>query len=674
MAQTGYTPILVYASGTATNVPLAINLTSSALGAELALNYADGKLYYKNSSGTVTLLASAAGSLGDVVGPASATDNALARFDLTTGKLIQNSVGILSDTGALSGITDIAASGSITLSGGTANGVAYLNGSKVLTTGSALVFDGANLGVGVTPSAWKSDFRAIQVGAGAAFWAPNLTNLPYAYMSSNQFYDSGNVSRYIQTNYASWYIQQAGTHIWSIAPSGTAGDPITFTQAMTLDASGNLGIGTSSPAVKLDVNGVGGALSAVNPPLQVWDTTALAANVGGGIAFGGNFTGSTKTNWAGIAGLKENATDNNYSGYMAFYTRTNGSGNAERMRLDSSGNLGIGTTSPATKLDVRGTINASDGTNGNIRAYVDGTASYLQSLNQAANAYRPLLLMGSTVLFANNGVTNATLDTSGNLGVGSSSPTAKLDISGISTSQNGLRLTASSGGNALAAFTTDTQTGEIRIGGTVAAAGAYFPAFYANGSERARIDTSGNLLVGTTTSIRPTGFQVFKEEISANTQGLFIGNVPQNFTAITTKPQSGITQYFPGYFLNDIEVVVGFIQSTTTATSYVTSSDYRLKNTITPMTGALAKVAALKPVAYKWNVDGSDGEGFIAHELAEVCPHAVTGEKDAVNEECKPVHQGVDYGKITPLLTAALQEAIAKIELLEARLASLESK
>jgi hypothetical protein len=119
---------------------------------------------------------------------------------------------------------------------------------------------------------------------------------------------------------------------------------------------------------------------------------------------------------------------------------------------------------------------------------------------------------------------------------------------------------------------------------------------------------------------------------------------------------------------------VGFISTDGTNTTYSTSSDYRLKNTIAPMTGALAKVALLKPCTYKWNADGSDGQGFIAHELQEVYPQAVSGEKDAVNEDGKPVHQGVDYGKITPLLTAALQEAIAKIELLEARLASLESK
>jgi hypothetical protein len=121
-------------------------------------------------------------------------------------------------------------------------------------------------------------------------------------------------------------------------------------------------------------------------------------------------------------------------------------------------------------------------------------------------------------------------------------------------------------------------------------------------------------------------------------------------------------------FLRADSTQIGSITSTVSATAYVTSSDYRLKHDIQPMTGALAKVAALKPVNYKWKVDGSDGQGFIAHELQEVCPDAVTGEKDGEQM------QGVDYGKLTPILTAALQEAIAKIETLEARISALEAK
>ena len=74
------------------------------------------------------------------------------------------------------------------------------------------------------------------------------------------------------------------------------------------------------------------------------------------------------------------------------------------------------------------------------------------------------------------------------------------------------------------------------------------------------------------------------------------------------------------------------------------------------MTGALAKVAQLKPVTYKWKVDGSDGEGFIAHELAEICPQAVEGTKDAVDADGKPMHQSIDTSFLVATLTAAIQE------------------
>jgi len=137
--------------------------------------------------------------------------------------------------------------------------------------------------------------------------------------------------------------------------------------------------------------------------------------------------------------------------------------------------------------------------------------------------------------------------------------------------------------------------------------------------------------------------------------GLTLGNQAANSGVpylIFNKSLSGtvIVQYF-----NFNGAGVGSIQCTNTATSYVTSSDYRLKEEITPMTGALAKIAQLKPVTYKWKLNGSDGEGFLAHELAEVCPDAVAGSKDAtetvaikdedgnvVGTEIRPVYQGID--------------------------------
>jgi hypothetical protein len=107
---------------------------------------------------------------------------------------------------------------------------------------------------------------------------------------------------------------------------------------------------------------------------------------------------------------------------------------------------------------------------------------------------------------------------------------------------------------------------------------------------------------------------------------------------------------------------IGTISISGSATAYNTSSDYRLKNTIAPMTGALARVALLKPVTYKWNADNSNGEGFIAHELAEIVPNAVTGEKDAVNADGNPQYQGIDVSFLVATLTAALQELDAKFE------------
>jgi len=119
---------------------------------------------------------------------------------------------------------------------------------------------------------------------------------------------------------------------------------------------------------------------------------------------------------------------------------------------------------------------------------------------------------------------------------------------------------------------------------------------------------------------------------------------------------------------------VGSVTYTNTATAFNTSSDYRLKNTIAPMTGALAKVALLKPCTYKWNADGSDGEGFIAHELAQVVPQCVTGEKDAVNEDGSIKPQGIDTSFLVATLTAALQEAHSLIKNLETRISALEAK
>jgi hypothetical protein len=170
-------------------------------------------------------------------------------------------------------------------------------------------------------------------------------------------------------------------------------------------------------------------------------------------------------------------------------------------------------------------------------------------------------------------------------------------------------------------------------------------------------DASGNLLVNTTTNTRTAKFRVYKS----------------GDNVMETETDNAGTGYIHIGFINP-NGRVGAISTTGSATAYSTSSDYRLKENIAPMTGALAKVIALKPVTYKWKIDGETSEGFIAHELAEVVPQCVTGEKDAVDDEGKPIYQGIDTSFLIATLTAAIQEQQALITTLTDRITALEAK
>ena len=285
-----------------------------------------------------------------------------------------------------------------------------------------------------------------------------------------------------------------------------------------------------------------------------------------------------------------------------------------------------------------------------------------------------------------NETTAITVDASQNVGIGTATPVAKLDVSSssagvtagdlvVDTTNKVVyvgRQSSTSGDNAKLVVRNRvgdalTITGDTSPDGT----GLYRPTtstlgFTTAGTERMRIDSSGNLLVGLTSYTGAPG------RITLTYGGGMYG------VRIISGNAAGSNAM---QFSNNSSGEVGTIYITGTTTTYNTSSDYRLKNTIIPMTNALDKVARLKPVTYKWNYDNSDGEGFIAHELAEVCPHAVTGEKDAIDENGDMKPQGIDTSFLVATLTAALQETKAlldtqaeTINALTARIVALEGQ
>ena len=180
---------------------------------------------------------------------------------------------------------------------------------------------------------------------------------------------------------------------------------------------------------------------------------------------------------------------------------------------------------------------------------------------------------------------------------------------------------------------------------------------------RATIDSIGNLLIGKS----GTGSGEATEGILALESGRLGVTSAERSWFSRTGTNGDLIRFHRG-----AATTVGSISVTTTSTAYNTSSDYRLKEDVQPMVGSVDRLMALKPVNFAWKADVSRVDGFIAHEVQAVVPEAVAGEKDAVDAEGNPEYQGIDQSKLVPLLTAALQEALGRIEKLEVEVTALK--
>jgi urease beta subunit len=332
-----------------------------------------------------------------------------------------------------------------------------------------IISTGGNLGLGVTPSAWGVGQRAFDFGTIGSI----ETDGDAVAMSNNRYFDGG-ANRYKINDFASIFVQVNGQHIWYNAPSGTAGNAISFTQAMTLTSGGNLLVGTTTDAgFRLQVHGADGT--------SYLKLTSTVATTGGRIGYNGD----------------ELRIDQQQNADLTL--RTNGS---ERMRITSGGNVGIGTSSPGSILDIR-SANVP-----RITLVKNGIVSWFIG-NPSQGTSNDFSI--GTDAGGNTQILNIT--STGNVGIGTTAPGAILHtlksgtaISGVgdevfigqrSASTSNASITIVSSGESIIRL---TNSANIELGKILYDTVSNFMRFDTNSTERLRITSGGNVLIGTTTN------------------------------------------------------------------------------------------------------------------------------------------------------------------------------
>ena len=523
--------------------------------------------------------------------------------------------------------------------------------------------------------------------------------------------------------------------------SGSAnGSLVLGTQAvdtLTTTSAGNVGIGTSSPRSVLDVSGTSGITwidgsNSTKGLLTVGTqgtsggslfvhTPSLNVNYGSGFAVDGSYSnpGGIGTSVVNLKALGV-FSGGGYDSALTFHTSVNTT-SSEKVRIDSSGNVGIGTTSPSYLLDLAGAGVGAGATQSllQLRSASDASANSVEMLltplisgqtKTAIGAQRSGASSNAELYFAVAGSERARIDSSGKLLVGTSTARGNFKI--------GLTLY-----DAAQQLESGSQGFQSFVGGSPSAAGPYLILAHqrsgavggntvlVSGDEMGTVSFHGgdgtNLVIGAAIRAEVDGtpgandmpgrlvFSTTADGAASPTERMRItngGNVLFNATAVVEQglvlisyngglnqgaifAESDTTSGNTAIRFKVAGSTVGSITTTSSATAYNTSSDYRLKENVTAVTDGITRLQQLKPSRFNFIVDPDHTvDGFIAHEVQDIVPEAITGEKDAEDDDGNPVYQGIDQSKMLPLVVAALQECVKRIESLESELALLKTK
>ena len=683
MAATNFTPISLYYSTTASAVPTSGNLVNG----ELALNTADMKLYAKNSSGVVTLLASSGGAAGTV--------SSVAVSGGTTGLTTSGGPITTSGTITLAG-TLATTNGGTNLTSFTSGGVVYASSSSALATGSALTFDGTNLGAGgaTSPSA-PVDIQSNSGGTGI-----RIRGRASANAGAIRFFANDNTTQKarFESNDTSFEINSIANLPITFATNDTEGLRLTSSSLYT--ASGiNVGIGTSSPADKLHVVGTG-------------------TNAGAGYLVS-RFMDSANAKGVFLGYDTDEAAGTIYGANFLTFQTYNGTSWGERLRLDIVGNLGLGVTPSAwgstyTALQVKnfGLMAKDDSNwlysnsyfNGTNNLYTgNGYAGVFDFNGATTGGYAWRLAASGTAGTVASFTQAMTLDASGNLGLGATTTAGgRLVITQSNATQPAIYLpTDESTIQGPNANTKILMGGNLALNGNGvvginAVGGSGIITLATANTERARIDSSGNLLVGTTSV--PSPVSNYKSLVVGGTTGGIVdigttstsyGRVSADSVGLNLESLGATTTIFRtnsaerarfsssgGFSVGTTaDPGAGAIYATGNITAYY--SDARLKTVSGKIENALDKVAKLSGVYYTNNDTaksfGYDSDevqvGVLAQEVEAVMPEIVKAapfDLDENNNSKSGEHyKTVQYDKLVPLLIEAINELRAEVKALK---------